>query len=66
MKWRVVTQYDPEVDAYAAFCPELPGCTSAGYSEEEARRNIKEAIRLYLEPSSERFPESATVSYVTV
>jgi len=66
MKWRVVIQYDPEVDAYAVFCPELPGCTSAGHTEDEAMTNIKEAIQLFLEPSSEQIPETATVAYVTV
>jgi len=34
---------------YAAFCPELPGCTSAGDTEEEALDNIKEAIELYFQ-----------------
>ncbi len=51
MKLRVVVEYDPEVGGYAVYCPELPGCTSAGDSEEEALENIKEAIALYLEPS---------------
>ena len=36
MKLRVVVEYDAEVRGYAAYCPELPGCTSAGDSEEEA------------------------------
>ena len=51
MKLRVVVEYDAEVDAYAAYCPELPGCASAGDSEEQALENIREAIALYLEPS---------------
>ena len=51
MKLRVVVEYDAEVHGYAAYCPELPGCTSAGDSEEEALKNIEEAIALYLEPS---------------
>ena len=51
MKFRVVLEYDPSARAYAVYCPELPGCTSAGDTEEEALSNIKEAIALYLEPS---------------
>ena len=51
MKLRVVVEYDSEVESYAAYCPELPGCTSAGDTEEEALESIKEAIALYLEPS---------------
>jgi predicted RNase H-like HicB family nuclease len=51
MKLRVVVEYDSQVKSYAAYCPELPGCASAGDTEEEALENIKEAIALYLEPS---------------
>jgi len=51
MKWRVVVEYDPETESYAAYCPELPGCASAGDTQEEALENIKEAIALYLEPT---------------
>ena len=52
MKLRVVVEYDSHVDSFAVFCPELPGCASAGDTEEEALANIKEAIALYLEPSA--------------
>jgi predicted RNase H-like HicB family nuclease len=52
MKFRIVIEYDPETKSYAAYCPELPGCCSAGDTEEEALSNAKEAISLYLEPSS--------------
>ena len=51
MKWRVVLEHDPETGDWAVWCPELPGCTSAGQSKEEALDNICEAISLYLEPS---------------
>lgn len=51
MKFRVFVEYDRQTRSYAAYCPELPGCCSAGDSEEEALKNIKEAIILYLEPT---------------
>ena len=51
MKFRIVIEYDPETKSYAAYCPELPGCCSAGDTEKEALDNAKEAITLYLEPS---------------
>jgi predicted RNase H-like HicB family nuclease len=35
---------------YTAHVPSLPGCISEGDSREDALRNIKEAIELYLEP----------------
>ena len=54
MKFRIVVEYDPETKGYAAYCPELPGCCSAGDTEEEVLVNAKEAISLYLEPSSLR------------
>lgn len=50
MKFRVILEFDPETAGYSAVCPELPGCTSAGNTEEEARQGIEEAIRLYLSP----------------
>lgn len=51
MTWRVVLQQDPETKEWAVWCPELPGCTSAGVTQEDALKNIKEAIALYLDPS---------------
>lgn len=50
MKWRVVLERDPRTGDYAIWCPELPGCASAGRTKEEALTNIREAIELYLEP----------------
>lgn len=40
---------EPDEDAYHAFVPTLKGCHSAGNTTEEARKNIREAIELYLE-----------------
>ncbi len=34
---------------YVAYVPALPGCHTQGESIEEAEKNIKEAISLYLE-----------------
>ncbi len=35
---------------YTVIVPSLPGCISEGETKEEAVKNIKEAIELYLEP----------------
>jgi predicted RNase H-like HicB family nuclease len=51
MKFRVIVEHDPETNSYSAYCPELPGCCSAGDTEPEALANATEAIKLYLEPS---------------
>jgi predicted RNase H-like HicB family nuclease len=66
MKFRVVIEYDAETRAFSAVCPELPGCASAGETEQEARENIKKAIALYLAPSEIHLPDNAKLEEVTV
>lgn len=66
MKFRVVLEFDSEAEAWSAVCPELPGCTSAGLTEQEAREGIEEAIRLYLTPGDLDLPESAKLVEVMV
>lgn len=39
-----------EEGGYTAYVPSLPGCISEGDDKNEAMRNIREAIELYLEP----------------
>ena len=49
MKLKVVLE--PSDDGgFTVFVPALPGCISEGESKEEAIKNIREAIKLYLEP----------------
>ncbi len=66
MRFRVVVKYDPVVKSFAAYCPELPGCTSAGDTEEEALTNMREAIILYLEPTPVKFERGERVFEVEV
>jgi predicted RNase H-like HicB family nuclease len=66
MKFRVVLEYDADAQSWSAVCPELPGCTSAGTTEEEAHQGIEEAIRLYLAPSDLTLPVDAKLVEVTV
>lgn len=66
MKFRVVIEFDSVTSSYSAVCPELPGCASAGDTEEEARQNIREAIALYLEPADIEIPVNAKLEEVTV
>jgi predicted RNase H-like HicB family nuclease len=61
MRFRVVLEYDPEAESYSAVCPELPGCASAGETEDEARRGIEEAIQLYLSPAEIALSPTATL-----
>ena len=66
MTFRVIPEHDPETGDYSAVCPELPGCASAGETEEEARANIREAIELYLAPGDLELPENAKLVEVTI
>ena len=49
MKLQVVLEPSDE-GGFTASVPSLPGCISEGDTREEALRNIREAIELYLEP----------------
>ena len=42
---------------YVAHCPALKSCWSQGKTREEALRNVREAIELYLEPDPTQFTE---------
>ena len=66
MKLRLVLEHDPQTKRWAAFFPELPGCASAGDTEEEAVRNAKEALDLWFEPAPVTFPAGAKVLEVAL
>jgi predicted RNase H-like HicB family nuclease len=66
MKFRIVLEFDPEAGSFSATCPELPGCASAGDTEEEARKNIEEAIKLYLAPADIDLPRDAKLFEVMI
>lgn len=46
--------YERGESNWGAIVPDLPGCVSIGDTLEEAERNVKEAIELYLEVLQER------------
>ena len=66
MKWRVILEPDLETHEWAIWCPELPGCVSAGITEVEALENIKEAIELYLDPDPIELTEGAITREVFI
>ena len=61
MRLRLVVEHDSETKRWAAFFPELPGCASAGDTEDEAIRNAKEALELWFEPAPVDLPAGAKV-----
>lgn len=59
----VVYEADPD-GGYVVSVPSLPGCHTQGETLEEAEKNIKEAIELYLESiirHKESFPEESRI-----
>jgi len=54
MKIKVYLEPSDE-GGYTVIVPSLPGCISEGETKEEAIKNIKEAIELYLEPVKDDF-----------
>jgi len=66
MKLRLIVEKDPETDRYSSVFPELPGCASAGDTEDEAIANAREALDLWFEPSEIPLDESARLVEVTV
>ena|SRR6266436_7338877 len=46
---RYVALVDGRAGAYGVTVPDLPGCTSAGRTTDEALRNVIEAVRLWAE-----------------
>jgi len=49
MKLKIILEPSDE-GGYTAIVPSLPGCISEGDTKEEALKNIREAIELYMEP----------------
>ena len=49
MKLKIVLEPSDE-GGFTAYVPSLQGCISEGDSRDDALRNIREAIELYLEP----------------
>ena len=66
MNLRLVVQLDPDAQRWSAVFPELPGCASAGDTEEDAVRNAKEALALWFAPSDLPLDKNAKVLEVAL
>jgi predicted RNase H-like HicB family nuclease len=65
VKLRLIIEKDSATGRYSAVYPELPGCASAGDTEEEAIANAREALELWFEPI-EPPPEGAKLVEVSL
>ena len=53
-RYEVVVSFGvPEIQAFIAEVPELPGCMAHGASHEEALRNANDAVQLWLDTANE-------------
>jgi predicted RNase H-like HicB family nuclease len=63
----LITMFRDEDGMYVAECPSIPGCVSQGRTEEEAERNVRDAIRECLEVRAEKgMPLTVTTREVEV
>lgn len=66
MKFVITTTQD-EDGVYVAECPSIPGCVSQGATEQEAEKNIQEAIKECLEVRTEKgMPLTVTTRQIEV
>ena len=63
MKLKIVLESSDE-GGFTAFVPTLPGCISEGENKEDAVKNIREAIDLYLEPVEDDLALSADAEQI--
>lgn len=68
LSYSVIYEEAPE-GGYVVYVPALPGCHTQGGTIEEAEKNIKEAVELYLESlkaHNEKIPQERKVFQSTV
>ena len=56
MELKIILEEQDE-GGYTVYVPALPGCISQGNTLEEAIKNIKEAVELYLEADTNELVE---------
>lgn len=63
----LITIVQDEDGMYIAECPSIPGCVSQGKTEQEAEKNIQEAIKECMEVRAEKgMPLTVTTRQVEV
>lgn len=64
MTHRVYFYYGQDYQGYVADALDLPGCVSQGKTLEEAKQNIKDAIKAYIETEQKSQPKNALIGYL--
>lgn len=49
----VIEKETDEAAGFSAYCPAIPGCFSNGYTVEETKENMRDAIRVHLQALAE-------------
>jgi len=63
----LITVFRDEDGVFVAECPAIPGCVSQGKTEEEAEKNIREAIKECLSVRAQRgMPLTVTTREVEI
>jgi len=63
----IITIFRDEDGVFIAECPSIPGCVSQGKTEQEAKTNIRDAIKECLEVRAEKgMPLTVTTHQVEV
>lgn len=63
----IITMTQDEDGMFIAECPAIPGCVSQGATEQEAEKNIQEAIKECLEVRAEKgMPLTVTTRQIEV
>ncbi len=52
-KYEIIIYWSDEDNAFIAEAPELPGCMAHGNTPEDALKNAKEAIQLWIDTAKE-------------
>ncbi|MCF8303338.1 MAG: type II toxin-antitoxin system HicB family antitoxin [Bacteroidales bacterium] len=53
IKYEIIIYWSKKDQAFIAEIPELAGCSAHGHTHEEALKNAKEAIELWIETAKE-------------
>ena len=65
MKFKIILE-EADEGGYTVTVPALPGCISEGDTVEDAIKNMREAIELYLETDEDQLPTGDNIQVIEV